>query len=296
MDRSDILHQIQKNAEILSAVDKAEYTHIPLHQKPSPSVHSLQEIMHLLRKIIFPGFFGTEQESQVSSIRYYMGVNLENLYDLLYEQIYNGLCFEREIQCPDSKGKASEIALTFINEIPRIKALLSTDVKAILDGDPAATSPSEVIFSYPGLLAIFHQRVAHELLLLDVPIIPRIITEMAHANTGIDIHPGAQIGEYFAIDHGTGIVIGETTIIGNHVKIYQGVTLGAKSFTYDDQGLPVNNLRHPIIEDHVIIYSNTSILGRITIGEGSVIGGNIWLTQSVAPHSKVLQSQVQKGK
>jgi serine O-acetyltransferase len=168
--------------------------------------------------------------------------------------------------------------------------MLSTDVKAILDGDPAAKNVSEVIFCYPAVKAILHHRVAHELYRMGVPVIPRIITEMAHEATGIDIHPAAQIGEYFSIDHGTGVVIGQTAIIGNHVRLYQGVTLGAKGFSYDENGLPVDLPRHPIIEDDVIIYSNSSILGRITIGKGSIIGGNIWLTHSVPPGSKILQT------
>lgn len=291
MNRAEILEQIQKNVNILSASDLPEYKYIPLHQKPSPSVASLREVMRLLRTIIFPGFFGTEQEAQFDSIQYYTGVYLEKVYDLLQEQIYNGLCFEVE-RCCDSKDRASGIAIAFINKVPHIKYLLSTDVKAILDGDPAAKSVSEVIFSYPAIYAILHQRVAHELLKLNVPVIPRIITEMAHSETGIDIHPGAQIGEYFSIDHGTGVVVGQTAIIGNHVRLYQGVTLGAKNFTLDEEGLPVDIPRHPILEDNVTVYSNASILGRITIGEGSVIGGNIWLTHSVPPNSKVTQMQV----
>lgn len=295
MNRADILNQIQKNVERLSASDLPEYKYIPLHQKPSPSVHSLREIMRLLRKVIFPGFFGSEQEAQVDSIQYYTGVYLEQIYDLLQEQIYNGLCFEVD-RCCDSKDRASEIAISFINQIPHIKYLLSTDVKAILDGDPAAKSVSEIIFSYPAVRAILYQRVAHELLKLGVPVLPRIITEMAHSDTGIDIHPGAQIGEYFSIDHGTGIVVGQTAIIGNHVRLYQGVTLGAKNFTLDEEGLPMDIPRHPILEDYVTVYSNASILGRITIGEGSVIGGNIWLTHSVPPNSKVLQSRAVEDK
>ena len=231
---------------------------------------------------------------------YYIGVYLEQIYDLLQEQIFHGLCFEREADCPDEpRDRASEVAVAFINQIPRIKYLLSTDVKAILDGDPAAKSPSEIIFCYPAVRAILHQRVAHELLKLQVPVIPRIITEMAHSETGIDIHPGAQIGEYFSIDHGTGVVIGQTAIVGNHVRLYQGVTLGAKSFTLDEEGLPMDVPRHPIIEDDeddVTIYSNTSVLGRITIGRGSVIGGNIWLTHSVPPYSKVLQTRAVENK
>ena len=290
MNRTDILNQIQKNVERLSASDLPEYKYIPLHQKPSPSVVSLREVMLLLRKVIFPGFFGSEQEAQVDSIQYYTGVYLEQIYDLLHEQIYNGLCFEVD-RCCDSKDRASRIAIDFINKIPHIKYLLSTDVKAILDGDPAAKSLSEIIFCYPAVHAILHQRVAHELLKLGVPVLPRIITEMAHSETGIDIHPGAQIGEYFSIDHGTGIVVGQTAIIGNHVRLYQGVTLGAKNFTLDEEGLPIDVPRHPIIEDYVTIYSNASILGRITIGKGSVIGGNIWLTHSVPPNSKVLQTR-----
>lgn len=295
MTRADILNQIQKNVERLSASDLPEYKYIPLHQKPSPSIHSLQEIMRLLRKVIFPGFFGSEQEAQFDSIQYYTGVYLEQIYDLLQEQIYNGLCFEVD-RCCDSKDRSSEIAISFINQIPHIKYLLSTDIKAILDGDPAAKSISEIIFCYPAVRAILHQRVAHELLKLGVPVLPRIITEMAHSDTGIDIHPGAQIGEYFSIDHGTGIVVGQTAIIGNHVRLYQGVTLGAKNFTLDDEGLPLDIPRHPILEDYVTVYSNASILGRITIGEGSVIGGNIWLTHSVPPNSKVLQSRAVEDK
>ena len=295
MNRTDILNQIQKHVERLSASDLPEYKYIPLHQKPSPSVLSLREVMLLLRKVIFPGFFGSEQEAQVDSIQYYTGVYLEQIYDLLHEQIYNGLCFEVD-RCCDSKDRASRIAIDFINKIPHIKYLLSTDVKAILDGDPAAKSLSEIIFCYPAVHAILHQRVAHELLKLGVPVLPRIITEMAHSETGIDIHPGAQIGEYFSIDHGTGIVVGQTAIIGNHVRLYQGVTLGAKNFTLDEEGLPIDVPRHPIIEDYVTIYSNASILGRITIGKGSVIGGNIWLTHSVPPNSKVLQTRAVEDK
>ena len=295
MNRTDILNQIQKNVERLSASDLPEYKYIPLHQKPSPSVLSLREVLLLLRKVIFPGFFGSEQEAQVDSIQYYTGVYLEQIYDLLHEQIYNGLCFEVD-RCCDSKDRASRIAIDFINKIPHIKYLLSTDVKAILDGDPAAKSLSEIIFCYPAVHAILHQRVAHELLKLGVPVLPRIITEMAHSETGIDIHPGAQIGEYFSIDHGTGIVVGQTAIIGNHVRLYQGVTLGAKNFTLDEEGLPIDVPRHPIIEDYVTIYSNASILGRITIGKGSVIGGNIWLTHSVPPNSKVLQTRAVEDK
>ena len=174
MNRATILEEIRRNVDLLSVTDQPEYQYIPLHQKPSPSVTALREIMTLLRKVIFPGFFGTEQEAQTDSIQYYTGVYLEQAYDLLQEQIYNGLCFEVE-RCCDSKDRASEIAIAFINKVPHIKYLLSTDVKAILDGDPAAKSPSEIIFCYPAIHAILYQRVAHELLKLGVPVIPRII-------------------------------------------------------------------------------------------------------------------------
>ena len=294
MNRSAIFEHIQQCVDSLSAFDLPDYKYIPLHQKLCPSVQTLQEIMMLVRKVVFPGFFGAEQEAYPESILYYTGVYLEQIYDLLQEQICNGLCFESE-RCGDSKRRAAEIAVAFIDKIPHIKHLLSTDVKAILDGDPAAKSVSEIIFCYPAIYAILYQRVAHELFLLGVPVIPRIITEMAHSRTGIDIHPGAQIGEYFSMDHGTGIVIGQTAIIGNYVRLYQGVTLGAKSFTLNEEGLPVDVPRHPIIEDHVTIYSNASILGRIVIGKGSVIGGNIWLTHSVPPYSKVLQTRAIEG-
>lgn len=295
MSRAEILEHIRKNVERLSAFDLPEYKYIPLHQKSSPSVPAVEKVMGLLRKVIFPGFFGSKQEAQPDSIRYYAGVYLEKIFDLLHEQVYNGLCFENE-RCCDTSNQASEITLAFLDEIPTIKHYLSTDVKAILDGDPSAHSLSEVIFCYPATQAILHQRVAHELFKLKVPVLPRIITEMAHSTTGIDIHPGAQIGKYFSIDHGTGIVIGQTTIIGDHVRLYQGVTLGAKNFQYDEEGLPMDIPRHPILEDYVTIYSNTSVLGRITIGRGSVIGGNIWLTHDVPPNSKILQTRAIEDK
>ncbi len=193
-------------------------------------------------------------------------------------------------KCNDTREESVKLSVAFMDQIPELKRLLSTDVKAMMDADPAAGSHSEVIFCYPSITAMMHQRAAHCLHTLGVPVLPRIITEIAHSETGIDIHPGAQIGEYFAIDHGTGIVIGSTVIIGNNVRLYQGVTLGARNFKYDEAGLPLDIPRHPIIEDHVTIYSNTSVLGRITIGEGSVIGGNIWLTHDVEPFSRILQT------
>ena len=294
MNRTEILNHIQRDVVSLMVKNQSCARYIPLHQKPSPSVAVLKQVMDLLRRIIFPGFFGTEREAQAGSIEYYTGVYLEQVYDLLQEQIYRGLCFENDRE-EEAKKLASEISVAFIDQIPHIKYLLSTDVKAILDGDPAAKSVSEIIFCYPAITALLHQRVAHALFQLHVPVIPRIITEMAHSATGIDIHPGAEIGEYFSIDHGTGVVVGQTAIMGKHVRLYQGVTLGAKSFMLDEDGLPIDVSGHTIVEDYVTIYSNASVLGRITIGRGSVIGGNIWLTHSVPPNSKVLQTRASEN-
>lgn len=178
----------------------------------------------------------------------------------------------------------------FWAEVPSIARLVNTDVDAVLHNDPAVTDRGEVILSYPLTFEMIHYRAAHVLYRLGIPRIPRMLTELAHARTGIDIHPAAQIGDYFCIDHGTGVVIGETAIIGSHVVLYQGVTLGAKNFEYDANGKPMDIPRHPILEDHVTVYSNTSILGRVTIGHDTVIGGNVWLTQDVPANSVVVQS------
>ena len=191
-----------------------------------------------------------------------------------------------EVPCP-----AADLAERFMQRLPEIARLLHTDVEAVSANDPAAANSAEVVLCYPAVEVMLHYRTAHELLALGVPVIPRMLTEMAHSTTGIDIHPAARIGEYFAIDHGTGIVIGETTVIGNHVMLYQGVTLGAKNFRYDELGRPVNAPRHPVIEDNVTIYSNTSVLGRVTIGHDTVVGGNVWLTHDVPPHSRIIQGR-----
>lgn len=185
-----------------------------------------------------------------------------------------------------------ELALpdAFWPEVSSIKRMVNTDVDAMLHNDPAVTDRGEVILSYPLTQVMIHYRTAHVLYQLGVPRIPRMLTELAHSRTGIDIHPAAQIGDHFCIDHGTGVVIGETTIIGSHVVLYQGVTLGAKNFEYDEQGRPIDIPRHPILEDHVTVYSNTSILGRVRIGHDTIIGGNVWLTQDVPANSLVLQS------
>jgi serine O-acetyltransferase len=225
-----------------------------------------------------------------------IGSNLDKVQRLLAEQIKRGFCFSCEMKdrdrCPDCETRAVEKTRTFLSTLPKVRQLLASDVVAAYEGDPAARSRGETIFCYPSLKAMTHFRLAHELYLLDVDIIPRIITEMAHSQTGIDIHPGAEIGERFFIDHGTGTVIGETCIIGRNVRLYQQVTLGAKSFPKDENGRLVKGIpRHPILEDDVIIYSGTTVLGRVRIGTGSVIGGNVWLTHDVKPHSRILQGQ-----
>jgi serine O-acetyltransferase len=182
-----------------------------------------------------------------------------------------------------------------ISRLPRLQKMLARDAMAAFEGDPAAATPDEAVFCYPGILAMTSHRIAHELLSLGVPLIPRLIAEEAHSLTGIDIHPGATIGERFFIDHGTGVVIGETSVIGDRVRIYQGVTLGAKSFPLDDHGKPIKGVaRHPIVEDDVVIYAGATILGRIRIGRGSVIGGNVWVTSDVGPGSRVTQAQTRQ--
>ena len=255
-----------------------------------PSVEEVRRIVSLSKSIIFSDYLYKRQpEEQIR--QHFIGVSMEELYGLLRRQIARGLQFCDDCAEEEVLPTAEEIALRFIDELPEVKRLLYTDVEAMFQNDPAAPNYGEVIYCYPIVNTMTHYRLAHVLHKMQVPVIPRIITEQAHSKTGIDIHPGATIGEYFAIDHGTGVVIGETAIIGNHVTLYQGVTLGAKSFKYDADGNMLNVPRHPIIEDRVTIYSNASILGRITIGHDSVIGGNIWLTHDVPPHSRILQSK-----
>jgi serine O-acetyltransferase len=282
---------IKKNIESLTCCDQIEYRHIPRREGQAlPNMTGLKEIIAMLKDIFFPGFFSESVTN--TSIQCYLGIQMENLHSLLTEQIRNGLHFFSD-QAPEvlDAEDAEALSLSFLDKIPEMKRLLCTDVQAMFDNDPAAKSTGEVIICYPSIQAMIHYRVAHELLLLGIPVLPRIITEIAHSTTGIDIHPGARIGEYFSIDHGTGVVIGETVIIGDHVSLYKGVTLGAKNFVLDECGNPMNLPRHPIIEDHVVIYSNATVLGRITIGHDSVIGGNVWLTNSVPPHSRVIQQK-----
>lgn len=282
---ADLLTQVVRELTATEPADALLYHHADGH--PLPSLGVLTEIVDLCRAILFPGYFGHSGVSDATLV-YHTGVNVETLYHKLVDQVKAGLCFAEKSAC--AHDEAENIASEFIGRLPHLRRLLATDVIAAYEGDPAATSYGEVISCYPAIRAIMGYRVAHELHLLGVPLIPRIITEMAHSETGIDIHPAATIGSHFTIDHGTGVVIGATCIIGNHVKLYQGVTLGAKSFPLDANGNPIKGIdRHPILEDNVIVYSNSTILGRITIGHDAVIGGNVWVTEDVAPGTKVLQ-------
>lgn len=266
---------------------------------PMPSQEKLREIMERLKAVLFPGYFGPSR-IHMESLRYHVSANLDSICRLLAEQIRRGGCFsgaEYADDCRDCEAASRELAMRFMERLPEIRRLLAWDAAAAYEGDPAATSPGETIFCYPSLLTMTHHRIAHELYRLKVPVIPRIIAEMAHSRTGIDIHPGATIGENFFIDHGTGVVIGETCVIGNGCRLYQGVTLGALSFAKGEDGALVKGIpRHPILEDNVTVYAGASILGRITIGRGSVIGGNVWLTHDVPPGSKIVQSHGSKAK
>ena len=260
---------------------------------PLPSSTVLEEIVQLSRAILFPGFFGKSQVN-IQTIQYQIGVEVEKLSYLLKEQILAGLCFSEDYETKsgmvDLKKQARELASEMISRLPKVRSVLATDVEAAYNGDPAAKSYAEILLCYPVLKALTSYRLAHELFLMGVPLIPRMMTEMAHSETGIDIHPGATIGSHFTIDHGTGVVIGETCVIGNHVKLYQGVTLGAKSFPLDEQGNPIKGIpRHPIIEDNVIVYANATLLGRITIGRGATVGANTWILEDMPPEAKVFK-------
>ncbi len=253
-----------------------------------PNKDAIIDILGMVRKILFPGYF-ENQNTELTDLYFYVGNLMMELGNKLQNEICRALQHDTSVtgECGDDAALLSaQIAYRFLNEIPKLREILLTDVDATLEGDPAARSKHEIIFSYPGIFAISIYRIAHALHLLGVPLIPRIMTEHAHSVTGIDIHPGAEIGHHFFIDHGTGIVVGETTQIGNHVKIYQGVTLGALS-TKGGQSLQ-GKKRHPTLEDDVTVYSSTSILGGETvIGRGAVIGSNAFVTKSVSAETKV---------
>ena len=291
MDSNNFTQILTQTVEQLSDADSLkDLFHLHQDGNPLPSGKVLEEIIDLSRAIIFPGYYGKSKINK-HTIKYHTGLAVEKLSKLLEDQILAGLCFS----CPHSgKGentpcrlKARHLAFQLIAKLPEIRHTLATDVEAAFLGDPAADNRGEIISCYPVIKALTNYRIAHELHQLGVPLIPRIISEMAHSETGIDIHPAATIGHHFTIDHGTGVVIGATCVIGNNVKLYQGVTLGAKSFPLDADGNPSKGIpRHPILEDDVVVYSNATILGRITIGRGSVVGANIWVTESMQPNSK----------
>ena len=269
--------------------DKNSFSHVePI---PIPSNESVVQMIHQARRIMFPGYF-TQSTLAQANLEYYLGQETTCFLENLSRQIISAFqhdCFRLNLPCNKCPEQGHEISLKIVQELPIIKKLLDTDIRAAYEGDPAAKGYDEIIFSYPGFMAISIYRLANLLHKYEVPVIPRIMTEHAHSLTGIDIHPGATIGESFFIDHGTGVVIGETTEIGRHVRLYQGLTLGALSLPKDAGNQFRYKKRHPTIEDDVIIYSNTTVLGGETvIGARSVIGGNIWITESVPPDTKVL--------
>ena len=293
MSTGNLTQILTRTIEKLSQRDSLkELFHQHRDGDPLPSAKALEEIIGLARSILFPGFYG-KSTVNINTLNYHIGVNVERMHKML-----TGLCFmdTEHAQAADiplyRRPQAEELAAKLVERLPEIRTVLATDVEAAYNGDPAAESKGEIISCYPVIKALVNYRIAHELVTLGVPLIPRIITEMAHSETGIDIHPAAQIGHHFTIDHGTGVVIGATCIIGNNVKLYQGVTLGAKSFPLDADGNPIKGIpRHPILEDDVIVYSNATILGRVTIGKGCVVGANIWVTEDMEPMTKKVKRQ-----
>lgn len=248
-----------------------------------------------LQALLFPGYF----ESSADCAREYgqrLRCELESVAAELVEQVKRGLCFRRKEPYQDCcQAEARAKVAAFLEAMPEIRQALALDAQAAHAGDPAAGSVEETIFCYPGMTAITYHRLAHQLYRLEVPLIARIIAEKAHSLTGIDIHPGSTIGEGLFIDHGTGVVIGETCVIGKNVTVYQGVTLGARSFPVDANGHPIKGApRHPVIEDNVVIYAGATVLGRITVGAGSMIGGNVWLTESVPAGSRITQRKARQ--
>ena len=285
---------LPKVVESLAASFREHQKLINMGHTPLPSRDAVRQIIRHLDEIVFPGYVGRQAMTE-ETVNYHLGSLVDTLYNELARQIF--LCIRHscviaypESECGHCEQKGHDEAMTFLKKLPRVRALLELDLQAAYDGDPAAKGLDEIIFSYPGMKAVTVYRLAHELFEQKVPLMPRIMTEIAHTETGIDIHPGARIGKAFFIDHGTGVVIGETTDIGDNVKIYQGATLGALSFPKDASGNIIRDTkRHPTIEEGVTIYSGATILGgKTVVGKGSVIGGNVWLTHSVPPGTKVV--------
>lgn len=283
--------------------DETSYKHL-FHacrdEEALPSGKVLRQIIDLCRSILFPGYYGNARISK-PTIRFHIGVNVATLHALLSKQIYAGLCFADTLCSMDAEeqvfAKAEQISEAFISTLPDLRHILATDIEATFNGDPAAQNQGEVIFCYPGFRAISNYRIAHQLYELGVPYIPRMITEMAHSETGIDIHPGARIGHHFSIDHGTGTVIGETSVIGNYVRIFQGVSLAGEKLPPDESGNAIRGVaRHPVVEDHVTIYSNATLIGKIHIGEGATICGNVWISEDVPARATISQPLQGGGK
>ena len=272
----------------------AQLFHAYCEEEELPSGKVLQSLVELCRTILFPGYYGQARITG-QTIRFHTGVSIEQLFEELSKQIYAGLCLANTSQTTSSqaaKATAERIAEEFISCLPELRSLLATDAEAMFDSDPAAQNPGEVIFCYPGFRAICNYRIAHVLYRLEVPFIPRMITEMAHSETGIDIHPGATIGHHFSIDHGTGIVIGETSVIGDYVRIFQGVSLAGAKLPPDEKGNTIRGIaRHPILGNHVTVYSNATLIGKIHIGDGATICGNVWVAEDVPAGATVSQPE-----
>ena len=297
---------LQKHSKVLNETveklsDECSYKqlfHAYRDEEALPSGEVLEEIIDLCRAILFPGYYGNARIS-TQTIRFHTGVNIEKLHELLSRQIYAGLCLA-DTSCTSCAeelifSQAEKLSEAFISTLPEMRCLLATDAEAAYNGDPAAQNINEVIFCYPGFRAIGNYRIAHQLYKLGVPFIPRMITEMAHSETGIDIHPGAQIGHYFAIDQGTGTGSGETSVIGNNVRIFQGVSLAGEKLPPDENGNAIRGVpRHPILEDNVTVYSNATLLGKIRVGKGATICGNVWITGDVPPGAVITQNKVTK--
>lgn len=285
LDLDNVVRQLRASREGHSRIRHGDVREIP-------SRETLQAILQGLAAALFPTHYGPVDLND-ESIDYYVGSTLSATLRQLCEQVRRALQFNKQA-FPESQqaAMAQDITRAFSGQLPVIRDILVSDTQAAYSGDPAATSMSEVLISYPGFTAIMYYRLAHALHRLGVPVLARLITEIAHEKTGIDIHPGATIGKSFFIDHGTGVVIGETCIIGERVRLYQAVTLGAKRFPADEEGVLLKgHERHPIVEDDVVIYAGATILGRVTIGNGSVIGGNVWLTRSVPENSNISQAK-----
>lgn len=295
MDKQRHNDALRETVERLS--DEGSYTqlfHAYCEEEELPSGRVLQTLVELCRAILFPGYYGQARITG-QTIRFHTGVSIEQLFEELSKQIYAGLCLANTSQTTSSqaaKATAERIAEEFISSLPELRSLLATDAEAMFDSDPAAQNPGEVIFCYPGFRAICNYRIAHVLYRLEVPFIPRMITEMAHSETGIDIHPGATIGHHFSIDHGTGLVIGETSVIGNHVRIFQGVSLAGAKLPPDEKGNTIRGIaRHPVLGDHVTVYSNATLIGKIHIGDGATICGNVWVAEDVPAGATVSQPE-----